>query len=213
MENLIIKSLGLVPYHKSWKLMKEFTIKRKTDVQDEVWLLEHTPIFTLGYNGDTSHLIKPSSIPITKSDRGGNITYHAPGQLVGYLLVDLKRKNLRIHDLVRTTENLIINTLKDYSIQSHTIKKAPGVYVEGAKICSLGFRIKNGCSYHGFALNINMDLEPFSYINPCGLEGIKITQIKFFVQNIDIENVQNKIILNLEQDFGYTNIDIKKYNT
>lgn len=211
MENhLLIKTLGYFDYHKSWELMHDFTNNRKNSSTDEIWLLQHNPVFTLGYNGDSNHLLKKSNIPIVKSDRGGNITYHGPGQLIGYLLIDLKRKKLKVHDLVRFTEKTIINMLLKYNIDAHIIDKAPGVYVNNTKICSLGFRIKNGCSYHGFALNVNMDLEPFSHINPCGLEGMKVTQMKDYVQNISISHVQNNFIVSLKQYFSYTDISTIK---
>ncbi|NQY43913.1 MAG: lipoyl(octanoyl) transferase LipB [Legionellales bacterium] len=212
MKNIGIRYLGLVPYTHSWELMQKFSITRNASVEDEIWLLEHEPVFTLGYNGDKSHILRKTGIPLIKSDRGGNITYHAPGQLIGYLLIDLKKNKLKVHDLVRKTEQLIIHTLKDYSITSHTVKNAPGVYINNEKICSIGFRIKNGCSYHGFALNVNMDLKPFCYINPCGLDGIKITQIQAFVKNINIQDVQDKIIVNLGQHFGYTDTNVTKHD-
>lgn len=206
MQNILVKKLGLVDYKDSWAQMQDFTKQRTSKTTDEIWFLEHSPVFTLGYQGDQSHILQKGEIPIVNSDRGGNVTYHGPGQLIGYLLIDLKRKKLSVHDLVRLTEQTIITTLLKYGVQSHTIKNAPGIYVNNSKICSLGFRVKKGCSYHGFALNLNMDLIPFKYINPCGLENMQVTQLGNYTQNLNIDDIQNAIKLNLLVYFSYTEI-------
>lgn len=162
---LVVKRLGRQDYEPVWKAMHEFTDQRTDDTPDEVWLVEHNPVFTQGQAGKAEHLINTGDIPVVQSDRGGQVTYHGPGQLVAYFLINLRRKKLGVRDLVTHIENLVINTLKAYNIDSAARPDAPGVYVDGKKICSLGLRIRKGCSFHGLALNVNMDLGPFLRIN------------------------------------------------
>ena len=171
---LVVKRLGRQDYEPVWKAMHEFTDQRTDDTPDEVWLVEHNPVFTQGQAGKAEHLINTGDIPVVQSDRGGQVTYHGPGQLVAYFLINLRRKKLGVRDLVTHIENLVINTLKAYNIDSAARPDAPGVYVCGKKICSLGLRIRKGCSFHGLALNVNMDLGPFLRINPCGYEGMEM---------------------------------------
>lgn len=161
--------------------MQDFTVNRSDDAVDEIWLLEHDPVFTQGQAGKAEHLLSPGDIPVVPVDRGGQVTYHGPGQLVAYVLLDMKRIGSDVRKLVTALEDSVIQTLAEYDIEASAKKDAPGVYVQGNKICSLGLRIKKGKSFHGLALNVDMDLEPFLRINPCGYAGLAMTQIKDFV--------------------------------
>jgi lipoyl(octanoyl) transferase len=172
-----IKRLGRVEYQPTWQAMRDFTAQRDIDTPDELWLLEHPPVFTLGMAGKHEHLLADIGIPVIGIDRGGQITYHGPGQVVLYLLLDLKRRGFGIKELVRRMEQAIIDLLAEYSIQAQRQPGAPGVYVAGAKIAALGLRIKNGRTYHGLSLNVAMDLTPFQAINPCGYAGMPVTQL------------------------------------
>lgn len=175
---LIVKHLGRADYEATWKAMQDFTARRGPDTPDEIWLLEHPPVFTLGLAGKREHILQITDIPIVPIDRGGQVTYHGPGQIVAYLLLDLKRRGYGVRELVNRMEQAIIDLLADYGIEGTRRDKAPGVYVEEKKIAALGLRIKHGMSYHGLALNVDMDLTPFSYINPCGYEGLEVTQLR-----------------------------------
>jgi len=175
---LLVRQLGRCDYQDTWEQMQRFTDERAADTMDELWLLEHPPVFTLGQAGKREHLLNPGDIPIVQADRGGQVTYHGPGQLIGYLLLDLRRAGLGIRRLVTLLEQSIINLLAEHGIQSEARRDAPGVYVDGRKIAALGLRVRRGCSFHGLALNVDMDLEPFTRINPCGYEGLEVTQIK-----------------------------------
>jgi len=177
---VIVKQLGLVEYEPTWRAMQAFTDARTDETPDEIWLLEHPPVFTQGQAGKPEHVLQLSAIPIIPIDRGGQVTYHGPGQLVAYLLVDLRRRKLGVRELVRRIEQAIVDVLAERGITAYGKVDAPGVYVGEAKIASLGLRIRNGCSYHGLALNVDMDLTPFSYINPCGYAGLAVTQLKDF---------------------------------
>jgi lipoyl(octanoyl) transferase len=172
-----IKRLGRVEYQPTWQAMQDFTASRGKDTPDELWLLEHPPVFTLGMAGKREHLLADIGIPVVAIDRGGQITYHGPGQVVLYLLIDLKRRGYGIKELVRRMEQAIIDLLAKYAIQAERQAGAPGVYVAGAKIAALGLRVRNGCTYHGLSLNVAMDLTPFKAINPCGYAGMPVTQI------------------------------------
>ncbi|MGI9330398.1 MAG: lipoyl(octanoyl) transferase LipB [Gammaproteobacteria bacterium] len=172
-----IKHLGRVDYGATLAAMQEFTASRGPDTEDEIWLLEHPPVFTLGLNTAPEHLLAPGDIPVIQTDRGGQVTYHGPGQLVAYTLVDIRRADLNVRQLVCALERAIIAVLADYAITGVARRDAPGVYVNGAKIASLGLRIRKGSSYHGLALNVAMDLEPFSRINPCGFVDLPVTQL------------------------------------
>lgn len=199
---LQIIHLGLCPYTEVWDRMKQFTIDRHQDTPDELWLLEHPPVFTQGQAGKPEHVIHPTHIPIVQSDRGGQITYHAPGQLVGYVLMDIRRRHMGIRTLVSHLEQIIINLLRHLDISSQTKCNAPGVYVDDKKIASIGLRVKNGCTYHGIALNVAMDLSPFSYINPCGFAKLQMTQIQDFVPNIEMNKVSDTFIKEFIAVFG-----------
>jgi lipoyl(octanoyl) transferase len=177
MSELIVRDLGRVDYAPTYAAMQAFNAGRGADTADELWLCEHPPVFTQGLAGKPEHLLRDVGIPVVKIDRGGQITYHGPGQLVVYLLLDLKRRHLMVRELVRRMEQALIDVLADYGIAAERLAGAPGVYVGGAKIGALGLRIRNGCSYHGLALNIDADLAPFAAINPCGYEGMPVTRM------------------------------------
>ncbi|WP_281187958.1 lipoyl(octanoyl) transferase LipB [Vibrio harveyi] len=204
---LVVKRLGRQDYEPVWKAMHEFTDQRTDDTPDEVWLVEHNPVFTQGQAGKSEHLINTGDIPVVQSDRGGQVTYHGPGQLVAYFLINLRRKKLGVRDLVTHIENLVINTLKAYNIDSAARPDAPGVYVGGKKICSLGLRIRKGCSFHGLALNVNMDLGPFLRINPCGYEGMEMVQVSQVGGPEDIEAVEKQLIQELVTLLDYEQVD------
>lgn len=169
--------LGRCDYAPVFEKMKRFNDVRTADTEDELWVVEHNPIFTQGLAGKPEHLLIHDDIPVVQIDRGGQITYHGPGQLVVYTMIDFKRRKTSVRNIVSALENSIIDTLSDYGITANADPKRPGVYVQGKKIASLGLRIKNGSVYHGLALNINMDLSPFTHINPCGYAGLEMTQI------------------------------------
>lgn len=175
--SIVIKHLGLQPYLETWQAMQDFTNQRQTDSPDELWLVEHPPVFTQGLNGKAEHILQNSDIPIVQTDRGGQITYHAPGQAIIYVLVDLKRAKLGVRALVSELENSIIEYLAELGIEAVARKEAPGVYVNDQKIASLGLKIRKQRSYHGLALNVDMDLNPFKMVNPCGLQGMQMTQL------------------------------------
>lgn len=172
-----IRQMGLEPYLPVWDSMRRFTDERSAETPDEIWLLEHEPVFTQGMQGKNEHLLAAGDIPVIQTDRGGQITYHGPGQLTVYTLVDLKRLGIGIRSLVMALEQSIVDCLAGYGIDAHPRRDAPGVYVGEAKIASLGLRVRRGCSYHGLALNVAMDLAPFGRINPCGYRGLQMTQI------------------------------------
>lgn len=176
-----IKTLGRQSYQQTWQAMQAFTNQRQADTPDELWIVEHPPVFTQGLNGKSEHILQSSDIPIIQTDRGGQVTYHAPGQLIVYVLVDLKRANLGVRALVTLIENSIIDYLTQHNIEAYARADAPGVYVNQQKIASLGLKIRKQRSYHGLALNINMDLTPFQLVNPCGLQGMKMTQMSHFL--------------------------------
>lgn len=176
--SILIKRLGRVDYLAAWEAMKGFTAARRADTPDEIWLLEHPPVYTVGLSGRPEHFPESTDIPLIKIDRGGQITYHGPGQLVAYLLLDLKRLKLGVKDLVRKMEQAVVDLLAEHGIEARGRPAAPGVYVGEAKIASLGLRVKNGCCYHGLALNVDMDLAPFSSIDPCGYPGLKVIQTR-----------------------------------
>ncbi len=172
-----IRRLGLTDYRPTWDAMRRFTDDRGPETADEIWLTEHPPVFTQGLNGRSEHLLAPGDIPVVQIDRGGQVTFHGPGQLVLYCLLDLQRLGIGVKGLVGTIEKSVIELLAEYAIDAKTMAGAPGVYVDGAKIAALGLRVRKGCCYHGLSLNIDMDLEPFARINPCGYRGLEVTQL------------------------------------
>ncbi len=192
-----IRSLGMVDYEPTWRAMQRFTAERTPETLDEIWLVQHPPTYTLGQAGKAEHLLNPTDIPVVKIDRGGQITYHGPGQIVAYLLLDLRRWKINVRELVRLMEQAVIDLLADYGIKAEGREDAPGVYVGDAKIAALGLKIKNGCSYHGLAFNVDMDLAPFANINPCGYEGLKVAQFIEFGIPAQLEELQAELTQNL----------------
>ena len=190
-QNLKVKKLGLQDYKKTWASMMNTVLSKSEDDQDEVWLLEHPPVFTLGLGGEDQHILSPGNIPVVKSDRGGQATYHGPGQLVVYFMLNLKRLGWGPKRLINELEELIINLFKEYGIKSSRMPGAPVVYIDGEKIASIGLKIKRGFSYHGISLNIDMDLDPFLRINTCGFESLKVTQLSNF-RKITFQEVQTR---------------------
>ncbi|AMO48521.1 Lipoate-protein ligase B [Enterobacter sp. FY-07] len=193
-DTILIRNLGLQPYDPVSRAMHEFTDTRDDTTPDEIWLVEHMPVFTQGQAGKAEHLLATGDIPVIQSDRGGQVTYHGPGQQVMYVLINLKRRKIGVRELVTLLENTVINTLATLDIQAQARADAPGVYVDGKKICSLGLRIRKGCSFHGLALNIAMDLAPFTRINPCGYAGLEMTQISQLSQKTDMDKIRTILI-------------------
>ncbi len=189
-----LRSKGLQDYLKTWEEMKSFTENRNSNTLDELWTLEHNSVFTQGLSGKSKHLLKETQIPIVQSDRGGQITYHAPGQLIIYCLIDIKRLGLGIKKMVSMIEQSLIELLSSYDITAHTLKGAPGVYVNDSKIAALGLKLKHGRTYHGLSLNIDMDLSPYTLINPCGYSNLKVTQMSNLTNNIlNISDIKHEL--------------------
>jgi len=192
-----IIQLGKEGYTDVWRRMQAFTANRDNETEDELWIVEHPPVYTLGQAGKPEHILDPGEIPIIQSDRGGQVTYHGPGQLVVYLLINLRRRKISVKSLVRMIESSIIKTLANFNIEAQGKENAPGVYVDEKKIAALGLRVSKGCSYHGLSLNVDMDLEPFSRINPCGYENLEVSQIIDFVPVIEMKTVTAMLIKEL----------------
>jgi len=197
------RCLGLREYEPVWHQMQDFTDRRTPDTPDEIWLLQHPPVFTLGQAGRREHLLDPGEIPLLQVDRGGQITYHGPGQLILYLLVDLRRRRLGVRQLVSLMEQAVIGLLGSYGIQAEARPDAPGVYVAARKIASLGLRVRRGCSYHGLSLNVNMDLAPFRRIDPCGYPGLEVTQLIDEKGPGDLNQVGQDLRCQLDLLLGY----------
>ena len=191
---ITIKHLGLAEYEPTLRAMQEFTARRDATTADELWVLQHPPVYTLGLAGKPEHLLHDSAIPLIQIDRGGQITYHGPGQIVLYLLLDLRRRELWVRELVRRMELAVIGLLAGYGVTAGLKAGAPGVYVGGAKIAALGLRVKRGCSYHGLALNVAMDLAPFAHINPCGYPGQIVTQTADLGIDDSLESIAEKLV-------------------
>ncbi|WP_028372980.1 lipoyl(octanoyl) transferase LipB [Legionella lansingensis] len=198
-----IRNLGLQSYLSVWDKMKDFTSTRNEATIDELWLLEHPAVYTQGQAGKAEHILNPSSIPIVQTDRGGQVTYHGPGQLVGYVLMDIRRRHLGIRTLVSRLEQVLISLLAIYKINAEIRPGAPGVYVGDKKIASIGLRVKNGCTYHGIALNVAMDLTPFEGINPCGFAKLKMTQISDYASNVTVACVNEQFTETFLTHFEY----------
>lgn len=205
-QRLEIKFLGRQDYLPVWEKMHQFTDERDENTADQVWIVEHNPVFTQGQAGKEEHVLNAGDIPIVKSDRGGQVTYHGPGQMVVYFLLNLRRKGIGVRELVTHIESLVIQTLADLGIQSAARPDAPGVYVEDKKICSLGLRIRRGCSFHGLALNIDMDLSPFLRINPCGYAGMEMVQVADFTTQEQRANLEQVLVTHLTKLLGYSDI-------
>lgn len=202
MQPFILHDLGKSDYISVWHAMQKFTDERDQNSPDELWTVEHPPVFTQGQAGKAEHILNSGDIPVIQTDRGGQVTYHGPGQLVVYPLFDLRRKNIGIRSLVCKLEQSIIRTLNDYGIEGKGDRKAPGVYVNGNKICSIGLRVRRGCTYHGLAFNVNMDIEPFTRINPCGFSNLKVIQLNDLVGPITLAEVVPKVVKYLRQVFS-----------
>lgn len=202
---LVIRDLGMQAYEPVWKAMQTFTDQRKESTPDELWLLQHPPVFTLGQAAKPEHLLMPGDIPVVPVDRGGQVTYHGPGQLVAYPLLDLTRRQLGVRELVTKLEQVVIDVLAMMQIQARRRDGMPGVYIEDAKIASLGLRVRRGKSFHGLAFNIDMDLEPFSRINPCGFAGLEVIDIQQINKNVEWLDVQDDFSRQLLEILGYTN--------
>jgi lipoyl(octanoyl) transferase len=198
--------LGLQPYEIVWQDMQRYTDARDADSEDQLWLVEHPPVFTLGKNGKPEHVLAAGDIPLVRSDRGGQVTYHGPGQLVVYVLLDIQRMQLGVRELVTRLERSVIELLADYGIAAESKRDAPGVYVDGAKIAALGLRVRKGRCFHGLALNVDMDLEPFSRIDPCGYPGLQVTQLLNLVksggENVTLAAIKPQLVSKLQQQLS-----------
>lgn len=201
---LEVVDLGLQSYEQVWSAMSDFTNQRTADTGDQLWLVQHPPVFTQGQAGKAEHLLVPGDIPVVQSDRGGQVTYHGPGQLVAYPLLDLRRLKIGVRDLVTAIEETIVATLSHYGIEAYPKPDAPGVYVDGNKIASLGLRVRRGCSFHGLALNVDMDLSPFLRINPCGYQGLAMVQVRDLLPNPpSVVDVQTHLVEEFTRKLGY----------
>ena len=208
---LLVRQLGRRPYQPGWDAMKAFAENRTSETPDEFWVVEHDPVYTQGQAGKAEHLLAPGDIPVVQSDRGGQVTYHGPGQLVLYVLVDVRRSKLSVRELVTCLETAIINTLAKSGIEAYAKADAPGVYVKNdlgmeAKLASLGLRIRKGCSFHGLALNVNMDMTPFLRINPCGYAGMAMTQTSTLGGPQSVAEAQSILVMELASLIGYETI-------
>ncbi|SFR73927.1 lipoyl(octanoyl) transferase [Marinobacter daqiaonensis] len=200
---LVVRELGLQPYGIVWEAMKSFTAARDRSVPDELWCVQHPPVYTQGQAGRAEHILMPGDIPVVQVDRGGQVTYHGPGQLVVYLMVDLPRAGLGVRRLVDIIEQSLVGVLAEHNITAAPRPDAPGVYVEGAKIASLGLRVRRGCSFHGLALNIDMDMEPFSRINPCGFAGMPMCQVSDFEPSATLPALSDRLTSLLATALGH----------
>ena len=198
---MIVRRPGRVPYEPTWRAMQDFTAQRDASTPDELWLVEHPPVYTLGQAGKAEHLLHVTDIPLVKIDRGGQITYHGPGQVVAYLLIVLHRRHLKVREMVNLLEQSIIDCIADFGLDARRKDGAPGVYIDGAKVAALGLRVKNGCSYHGLSLNVDMDLTPFTWINPCGYSGLQTIQLKDFGVTEGPEDVATRLLGHLQRHF------------
>ncbi|HSI94989.1 MAG TPA: lipoyl(octanoyl) transferase LipB [Methylophilaceae bacterium] len=199
----VLRNLGVTDYLSTWRAMQEFTSSRNTDTSDEIWITEHLPVYTLGLNRKGVSLPLRSDIPLVETDRGGKITYHGPGQVVVYLLLDLNRLNLAVKHLTQCIENTVVEVLKIHQVEAALIEGAPGVYVGKKKIASLGLRVKGGCSYHGFSLNVDMDLSPFSSIDPCGFNGLEVTQLRNLGVSVATDEVSTQLAHLCERQISF----------
>ncbi|MEL4886435.1 lipoyl(octanoyl) transferase LipB [Pectobacterium betavasculorum] len=203
-DKIIVRQFGVQPYVPVSLAMHNFTDRRDDKTPDEIWLVQHLRVFTQGQAGKAEHVLMPGDIPVIQSDRGGQVTYHGPGQQVMYVLIDLKRRKLGVRQLVTAMENTVIGTLSHFQIEAHARPDAPGVYVGERKICSLGLRIRKGCSFHGLALNIAMDLSPFVRINPCGYAGMEMTQVSDLVPDVTLDDTSPVLVKTFLQLVGYS---------
>ncbi|MCK5647775.1 MAG: lipoyl(octanoyl) transferase LipB [Gammaproteobacteria bacterium] len=208
-DTLLVKTLGQQPYEPVWQAMQSFTEQRTSETLDEIWLLEHDPVFTLGRNAKKEHILNAGDIPIIEIDRGGQVTYHGPGQLIVYLMIDIKRRALGVRKLVTLIEQSIISTLNEYQLNARAKQQAPGVYIGDAKIAALGLRIKKGCSFHGLSLNLSMNLTPFKQINPCGYKELEVVQLSDYIEDVELSKVQQQVIFYLSKNLDYKKVIVK----
>ncbi|MGI9276606.1 MAG: lipoyl(octanoyl) transferase LipB [Endozoicomonas sp.] len=202
-ESLVVRQLARLPYLPVWQAMKQFTEARDENTADEFWFVEHDPVFTQGQAGKPEHVLNPGNIPVVQVDRGGQVTYHGPGQLVIYLMMDVKRSGGGPRAVVTAIENAIIKLLAGYGVESYSKPEAPGVYIGEAKVAALGLRFRKMRSYHGLSLNLDMDLEPFERINPCGYQGQAVTQLSEYVEKPDFQKVSDRLLQCLMDELGY----------
>jgi lipoyl(octanoyl) transferase len=205
-DSLRIRRLGRADYEPVWRAMQQFTDARTDATTDEIWLVEHPRVFTQGQAGKAEHVLAPGDIPVVQVDRGGQVTFHGPGQVVAYILVDIRRRALGVRALVCRIEEAIIRVLDHHGVTGERVPGAPGIYVGGAKIAALGLRIRRGCSFHGLAFNVDMDLEPFSRINPCGFRGLEVTQLVSF-KSVRMSDIENLLVDELATQLGYASVD------
>ena len=205
-ETLRVRRLGLRDYVPVWREMQAFTNERDGQTQDELWLVQHPPVFTQGQSGKAEHLLAPGDIPVVQVDRGGQVTYHGPGQVVAYPLIDIKRINLGVKAFVNRIEQAVIDVLQEFGVTGERKEGAPGIYVSGAKVASLGLRVRRGCSFHGLAFNVAMDLEPFGRINPCGFAGMAVTQLSDLAR-AEVPEVEDMLAQQLAIHLGYSGLD------
>jgi len=196
---LTVRQLGLTDYESAWHDMQAFTDTRDANTPDELWFLEHPPVFTLGRNGKQEHLHNTGKIPVINTDRGGQVTYHGPGQLIAYTLLNIKRRQLGVQSLVRILEQSVIDLLSDYSLSAQRREQAPGVYIDNRKVAALGLRIRKGCSFHGLSLNVDMDLSPFAMIDPCGYRGLEVTQLRDLGVAATMETIRAQVRVHFER--------------
>jgi len=208
LSSLLVRQLGLQEYEPVWHKMQQLTAERGAETADEIWLLQHPPVFTQGLNGKPEHILNKGNIPVVEIDRGGQVTYHGPGQLVVYCLLDLKRNKLGVRQVVTALETAVIEYLAEQNIQAVARKDAPGVYVDDAKISALGLRVKRGCCYHGLSLNVDMDMTPFAQINPCGYKDLEVTQLKDIGVNHSIASVEKKLLNQLTRQLSIGSFEI-----
>ena len=204
-DRLSLRHLGIAEYEPVWRAMQAFTDSRDENSRDELWLVQHPPVFTQGQAGKAEHVLAPGDIPVIQVDRGGQVTYHGPGQIVAYPLVDIRRKGIGVREFVNRIEAAIIGVLAHYGVKGERMAGAPGIYVNGDKVASLGLRVRRGCTFHGLAFNIDMDLEPFQRINPCGYAGLQVTQLSALA-SVDIQEAQDRLVKGLAQQLGYSEV-------
>jgi lipoyl(octanoyl) transferase len=200
---LRVRRLGLCEYEPVWHAMQDFTDRRDEDTIDELWLVQHPPVFTQGQAGKAEHVLAPGDIPVIQVDRGGQVTYHGPGQIVAYPLLDIRRSGLGVRDLVNRIEESIIRVLAHYRVKGERRKGAPGIYVRDEKVASIGLRVRRGRTFHGLAFNIDMDLEPFQRINPCGFEGLRVTQLSALAE-VEFDEVEQRLVTSIAEQLGYS---------
>lgn len=205
-DRITLRRLGLAQYEPVWRDMQAFTDSRDEHTDDQLWLVQHPPVFTQGQAGKAEHVLAPGDIPVIQVDRGGQVTYHGPGQIVAYPLIDIRRKGIGVRDFVNRIEQAIIDVLAGFGVQGDRIEGAPGIYVKGDKVASLGLRVRRGRTFHGLAFNIDMDLEPFQRINPCGYAGLRVTQLSELAP-VEFADVEQRLVDGLLQQLGYSDVD------